>query len=57
MNLIRLIDIDPWFKTNVEMFNCNYAYPVEGTCPEFGFPANEKAAKPCDSAAFLLPAA
>jgi hypothetical protein len=27
---LRLIDIDPWFKTNVEQFNCNYDYPVEG---------------------------
>ena len=34
---IRLIDIDSWFKTNVEMFNCDYAYPVEGTFPESAY--------------------
>jgi hypothetical protein len=31
--------------------------PLSRRESDFGFPANEKAAKPCDSAAFLLPAA
>ena len=34
---VRLIGIDPWFKDNIEMFNCYYADPVEGTCPESMF--------------------